>query len=209
MDSSPPHANAELLSRFYAAFAALDAETMAGCYAADAIFQDEVFNLRGGAEVASMWRMLCAATRDKGGDAWALESSAISADERNGRAHWEARYRFSATGRGVHNIIEARFEFRDGLIVSHRDRFDFWSWSRQALGPAGALAQADPGFVEREPQLMLADAMAVARAAMASRAASKFKGASPWGPKIGGKKRGSNRPRIRLASVTVAGPPRP
>ena len=32
--------------------------------------------------------------------------------------------------------------------------------TRDALGPAGALAQADPGFVEREPQLLLADAMA-------------------------------------------------
>ena len=31
-----------------------------------------------------------------------------------------------------------------------------------ALGPGGALAQADPGFVEREPQLRLADAMAQA-----------------------------------------------
>ena len=30
----------------------------------------------------------------------------------------------------------------------------------QALGPHGALAQADPGFVQREPQLRLADAMA-------------------------------------------------
>ena len=30
----------------------------------------------------------------------------------------------------------------------------------EALGPHGALAQADPGFVEREPQLQLADAMA-------------------------------------------------
>ena len=32
--------------------------------------------------------------------------------------------------------------------------------TRDALGPGGALAQADPGFVEREPQLRLADAMA-------------------------------------------------
>ncbi len=32
--------------------------------------------------------------------------------------------------------------------------------TREALGPMGALAQADPGFVEREPQLRLADAMA-------------------------------------------------
>jgi len=32
--------------------------------------------------------------------------------------------------------------------------------TRDALSPHGALAQADPGFVEREPQLRLADAMA-------------------------------------------------
>jgi ATP-dependent DNA helicase DinG len=32
--------------------------------------------------------------------------------------------------------------------------------TRDALGPGGALAQAEPGFVEREPQLRLADAMA-------------------------------------------------
>ena len=32
--------------------------------------------------------------------------------------------------------------------------------TRDALSPDGALAQADPGFVEREPQLRLADAMA-------------------------------------------------
>ena len=38
----------------------------------------------------------------------------------------------------------------------------------QALGPHGALAQADPGFVEREPQLRLADAMARAIAERAT-----------------------------------------
>lgn len=32
--------------------------------------------------------------------------------------------------------------------------------TREALGPDGALARAEPGFVEREPQLRLADAMA-------------------------------------------------
>lgn len=144
MEAPLPHANAELLSRFYAAFAALDAESMADCYAPDASFQDEVFTLRGRDEVAAMWRMLCAATRDKGRDAWSLEASAISADARTGRAHWEARYRFSATGRLVHNRIEAGFEFRDGVIVRHRDRFDFWSWSRQALGAPGWLLGWSP-----------------------------------------------------------------
>jgi hypothetical protein len=63
----------------------------------------------------------------------------IHADDTRGRAHWEAWYTFSSTGRKVHNVIDARFQFRDGKIVRHDDRFDFWRWSRQALGPAGWL----------------------------------------------------------------------
>jgi len=42
-----------------------------------------------------------------------------------------------------------------------------------------------------------------------ARAAAGSSGALPPGPKTEGKKRGSRRPRTRLASVTVAGPPRP
>ena len=133
------HPNAALLRRFYAAFAALDAATMAECYTADAQFEDEVFSLAGREQVAAMWAMLCAATRDTGRDAWKLEASAIEADDRGGRAHWQAHYRFSATGRLVHNRIDASFTFRDGLIAVHRDRFGFWAWARQALGAPGLL----------------------------------------------------------------------
>ncbi|HET9043130.1 MAG TPA: hypothetical protein VFN70_08290, partial [Burkholderiales bacterium] len=43
----------------------------------------------------------------------------------------------SPTGRRVHNVIDATFEFRDGLIVRHVDRFSFWRWARQALGATG------------------------------------------------------------------------
>jgi len=139
MQNTPSPANSALLTRFYQAFAALDAETMASCYNADASFHDEVFTLNGKDEIAAMWRMLCQATRAKGMDAWSLQFSAVSADQHQGRAHWQARYRFSASGRLVHNIIDAQFGFRDGLISSHRDRFDFWSWSRQALGAPGWL----------------------------------------------------------------------
>ena len=39
------------------------------------------------------------------------------------------------TGRPVHNIIDAQFTFRDGLIVTHIDTFNLWRWSRMALGP--------------------------------------------------------------------------
>ncbi len=130
--------HAALIDRFYAAFAVLDGDAMQACYASDAQFEDPVFKLQGRAQVGGMWRMLCDATRDKGRDAWKLEVSGISADDTSGRAHWEAYYRFS-TGRLVHNVIDARFSFTDGLIATHRDTFDFWLWSRQALGLPGTL----------------------------------------------------------------------
>jgi len=60
---------------------------MAACYAPDAQFQDEVFTLSGRDEIAAMWRMLCAATRAKGMDAWSLQFSDVSADASQGRAH--------------------------------------------------------------------------------------------------------------------------
>lgn len=132
------HPNAATITKFYAAFSKLDADTMAQCYANDAVFEDEVFTLHGKEEVMGMWRMLTDATRSKGMDAWKLEFSGIEADASQGRAHWDAHYRFSATGRLVLNQIDAKFTFNSqGLICAHRDRFDFWSWSRQALGTPG------------------------------------------------------------------------
>jgi hypothetical protein len=84
-----------------------------------------------------MWRMLCEATQTQGREHWRLDFQ-IGADGCS--AHWEAHYLFSATGRLVHNRIDATFSFDgQGRIASHRDRFDFWRWSRQALGLPGLL----------------------------------------------------------------------
>jgi hypothetical protein len=103
----------QTIAQLYAAFARLDADGMAACYAPDAVFEDEVFTLQGRREVA---------------------------DAAQGSAHWDAHYRFSGTGRLVDNSIDAAFTFGpDGLILTHRDRFDFWRWSRQALGTPGTL----------------------------------------------------------------------
>ncbi len=128
------------IERLYAAFAKLDGETMQRCYAPGARFDDEVFSLNGPRDIGGMWRMLGEATRAKGLAHWKLDVSGISAGAGKGRAHWEAHYLFSATGRMVLNKIDAEFEFDgDGLITRHRDRFDFWRWARQALGTPGLL----------------------------------------------------------------------
>lgn len=126
------HPNAELIDRFYTAFAQRDAERMAACYATDATFEDAVFQLQGG-DIAAMWRMLCAQGKDL-----RVEHDEVRADHGLGSARWEVRYTFQ-TGRAVHNRVEATFTFRDGRILTHRDEFPLWAWMRQALGVPGAL----------------------------------------------------------------------
>jgi hypothetical protein len=55
-----------------------------------------------------MWRMLCAATRDKGRADWKLETRDIT----DRSAHWDAHYRFSATGRLVRQPHRCRVRVR-------------------------------------------------------------------------------------------------
>ena len=141
------HPNLQTLTRFYAAFAALDADAMGSCYSLDATFDDPAFSLKGQHEIAGMWHMLCNAARGHGKQDWRLEVSNLHADDHTGHAHWEAHYVFSATKRRVHNIVEADFTFTpEGLIASHRDQFDFWRWSRQALGLPGVLLGWSPSL---------------------------------------------------------------
>jgi ketosteroid isomerase-like protein len=138
------HPNAAAIARFYAAFAALDAGAMAACYAPAARFEDEVFTLDGRDNIGAMWAMLCEASKANGPGQWRLEVANIAADAVQGSADWQAWYRFSATGRAVHNRIHAQLRFRDGLIVDHRDSFSFWAWARQALGLPGLLLGWSP-----------------------------------------------------------------
>lgn len=122
--------NKALIERFYSAFQKKDHATMAQCYHPEAYFRDEAFELKGH-EIGAMWHMLCERGKDM-----TMEFS-VSDQAGNVTAHWEPKYSFSQTGRFVHNIIDAEFEFKDGLIIKHIDRFNFWSWSRQALGAPG------------------------------------------------------------------------
>lgn len=128
------HPNAALLTEFYESFARHDGDAMASCYHPDATFSDPVFQNLDGRQAGDMWRMLTGQASDL-----RIEFSDVEADETSGRAHWEAWYPLPATGRPVHNIIEARFRFRDHKIIEHVDEFDFWRWSRQALGLPGLL----------------------------------------------------------------------
>jgi len=128
------HPNAAVISRFYQAFQRLDAEAMTACYGEDVAFSDPVFGDLHGREAGDMWRLLASRAQQ-----FSLTFEDVQADEQRGSARWVASYLFSQTGRTVVNRIQARFVFRDGKIVEHRDHFDLWRWSRQALGLQGVL----------------------------------------------------------------------
>lgn len=132
--NTPKHSSAtDIAERLYSAFQKLDGEAMAACYHPQAYFKDEAFELEG-AQIGKMWQMLCANARE-----FSMTFQVTPVDDQRVRVHWEPKYHFSKTGRSVHNIIDAEIEIRDGLIYRHRDVFNFWRWSRQALGLPGYL----------------------------------------------------------------------
>jgi len=165
-----------LLKRFYAAFATLDARAMQSCYAPDAQFEDPLFALRGAEQIGAMWQMLCQTIRNGGPAVWRLETREVeAAGGERGSAHWEARYRSGAAGRMVHNVVEAQFTFEGGLIAGHSERYDFWRWSRQALGSTGLVMGWSPMLrnqVRRQAQGKLERFLAHRAAAMAQHAAA-------------------------------------
>jgi len=128
----PP--NEKLIQKFYACFGKRDAPGMAECYHDDVAFSDPVFSNLKGASAKAMWHMLCERGKDL-----EITVADIRADDQSGQAHWEAKYTFSQTGRKVYNRIEASFQFERGKIIKHVDAFDFWKWTRMALGMKGWL----------------------------------------------------------------------
>ncbi|WP_299117135.1 nuclear transport factor 2 family protein [uncultured Winogradskyella sp.] len=125
-----------VIINFYKAFNNLDANTMISYYHDDIIFEDPAFGVLKGDRAKAMWQMLCESQKGKD---FKVEASNIKINENEGSAHWEAFYNFSKTGRKVHNKIDAKFKFKDGLIISHVDSFNLYNWSKQALGFKGLL----------------------------------------------------------------------
>ena len=128
------NSHADLITKFYRAFQKGDAQSMIDCYHSNIEFHDPAFGPLEGEEAKNMWKMLVSRAKD-------LEISFydVETDGETGSATWEAKYTFSKTNRKVHNIIQARFEFKEGKIIKHRDHFNIWKWCGMALGPMGWL----------------------------------------------------------------------
>lgn len=136
--------NEELINTFYTAFQQKDYKTMQNCYADNAVFNDPAFQNLNSAQVKAMWEMLI-----KRGKDLKLEYSNVQANEKTGSSEWVAWYTFSGNGNKVENRIKASFEFENGKIVKHTDHFNFYRWSRQALGLSGLLLGWTPFFKKK------------------------------------------------------------
>ena len=132
-------ANEALIYKFYEAFQKKDGASMASCYHPSIEFSDPVFPDLKGSSAGAMWRMLTEKALDL-----EISFSNVQADESSGSANWEAVYSFGKTNRKVHNKIRATFEFKDGQIVKHTDRFNLWRWAVMALGARGLLLGWSP-----------------------------------------------------------------
>ncbi|MCH6233889.1 nuclear transport factor 2 family protein [Cognataquiflexum rubidum] len=132
--------NSKVIHNFYKAFAKGKADEMVSYYHPDVIFEDPVFGVLKGEEAKAMWKMLL--NRSKGN--LKVTFTDVKVVRNSGEAKWEAVYPFGPDKRMVHNKINAEFEFKDGKIFRHTDKFDLWKWSRMALGIKGTLLGWSP-----------------------------------------------------------------
>ena len=129
------HPNQKTVQRFFHCFAEGDYGGMQQCLHAEIEFSDIGFNVSG-KQVGAMWHMISARGTQ-------IMFRNVQADDSQGTAHWECHYDFQkeegSKPHSVHNVIEARFRFEDGLIREHHDSCDFERWARQALGLVGVV----------------------------------------------------------------------
>ncbi len=131
------------IEQFYRAFNNLDADKMVSRYHKDVIFEDPAFGVLKGERATNMWKMLCASQKGK---EFKVHVTHIESSAEVTTATWEAFYVFSKTGRKIHNIVHAEFRFKEGKIISHKDTFDLYKWSKQALGSKGLILGWTPFF---------------------------------------------------------------
>lgn len=124
-----------ILQSFYDSFSKGNVEEMVSHYHPEIEFEDPAFGKLKGEEVKNMWRMLVKRSK---GELWIIFSH-IKVKGEKGSAKWIAVYPFGPQKRKITNHIQAQFEFKDGKIIYHRDRFSLWKWSGQAFGWKGWL----------------------------------------------------------------------
>ena len=120
------------LTSFYEALSRRDGDALARLYTEDAVFEDEVFALKG-ADIGRMWSGLLRRARD-----FQVSYTIAKAGQKDGVVEWTARYKFGGR-REVVNVIVSELELFNGRVTRQRDTFDFPRWAAQAFGVSGRL----------------------------------------------------------------------
>jgi ketosteroid isomerase-like protein len=139
--------NQTLIENFYTAFANGNVAEMNACYHENVTFEDPAFGELKGKKAKAMWEMLLSRSDTKPN----IQFSNVTANDKTGSANWIAEYEYGKQKRKVINHITAKFEFLDGKIIRHKDSFDVWKWSQQALGISGYLLGWS-GFMQKKIQ---------------------------------------------------------
>jgi len=139
--------NKDVIQKFYQSFSDGNPEGMIDCYHNDITFEDPAFGVLKGEKAKSMWKMLLSRKDAKP----SINFSNVEANEEMGKAHWVAEYNYGPKKRKVINKIDANFDFLDGKIINHKDDFNLWKWTQQALGISGYLLGWSP-FMKKQIQ---------------------------------------------------------
>jgi hypothetical protein len=158
-----------VVGRFFEALALSDWQTMARCYHDKASFSDPIYPDLREERIVYMWHELLAAATDNAPKEKStnrlnltdllLEYRILFGDERKAQVQWTATYRYGK--RSVRNEVLSTLAIWDDKIVRQVDEYNFWSWSRQALGLPGLVFGAMPWYqrsVQRSAQSRLVQA---------------------------------------------------
>ena len=126
--------NKKLITQFYYSFANNKVKSMINCYDNKIVFKDPVFGELKGNKAKQMWKMLLSKNKNI-----KITTSDIFVGENSGVVKWKAEYTYGKNKRKIVNNVMATFEFKDGKIIKHIDNFNFYNWSKQALGIKGLL----------------------------------------------------------------------
>jgi SnoaL-like domain len=155
-----------VVTRFFDAFAQSDWQTMARCYHDKASFSDPIYPDLREERIVYMWHQLLGGAQQSGAkskpkktlglEQLKLEYRILFGDERKAQVGWTATY--VVGGRSVSNEVLSTLAIWDDKIVRHVDEYNFWRWSRQALGLTGLAFGAMPWYqrsVQRSAQSRL------------------------------------------------------
>jgi SnoaL-like domain len=170
-DTSQPNLDylSPVVGRFFEAFAASDWQTMARCYHDKASFSDPVYPDLREERIVYMWHQLLGGIETSKSKRGSKKSSSLNnlkleyrvlfGDERKAQVQWTATYLYEK--RSVSNQVLSTLAIWDDKIVRQVDEYNFWRWSRQALGLTGLAFGAMPWYqrsVQRSAQSRLEQA---------------------------------------------------